>query len=244
MTKIGKAFIGTSGWFYEHWFGRFYPSGLSKRELLSYYCKYFNTVELNNSFYHLPSENAVNCWRESTGKNFLFSVKASRLITHYRKLKNIDGLLKSFLKRMSLLNGRLGPLLFQLPPAFSKNTYLLKEFLERLPKRLKKSIEFRNESWICKEVFRLLTEFNVAFCIISMPDFPLVFEKTADFAYIRLHGKEMLYGSEYREEELIGFAQKINGFLKNGIDVYIYFNNDANAYAVKNALFLKGILRD
>lgn len=244
MRRSGRVFIGTSGWFYEHWFGRFYPSGLSKKELLPYYCNYFNTVELNNSFYHLPTENAVKYWRENTGKDFLFSVKASRLITHYRRLKNIDGLLKSFLERMALFKGKLGPILFQLPPGFPKNVDTLKRFLAKLPRRLRKTIEFREESWICKEVFSLLREFNAAFCIISIPDFPIVFERTADFSYIRFHGRQALYGSEYSEEELSDFAKRINIFLSDGIDTYVYFNNDANAYAVKNALYLKKILKN
>jgi uncharacterized protein YecE (DUF72 family) len=242
MARPGKAFIGTSGWYYVHWFGRFYPSNISKKELLAYYSRHFDTVELNSSFYRLPSENAVKCWRLNIKKDFLFSVKVSRLITHYRRLKNTDGLLKSFLNRVSLLKEKLGPILFQLPPGFSKDMNTLKEFLSILPKKFKAAIEFREENWVCKEVFRLLSEFNVAYCIISMPDFPVVFEKTADFSYIRFHGKDVLYGSEYKEEELSYFAERINRFLKKGADTYIYFNNDANAFAVKNAMYLRGIL--
>ncbi|MFH0839202.1 MAG: DUF72 domain-containing protein [Candidatus Omnitrophota bacterium] len=245
MHRFGSVYIGTSGWYYQHWYGKFYPTDLAKKELLSYYCRHFDTVELNNSFYSLPSENAVNCWRDNTGKEFLFSVKASRLITHYKRLKNSHNVLQSFLKRMSLLENKLGPVLFQLPSTFSKDITTLKKFITVLPDKLQKVIEFREKSWICNEVFKVLKKYNVAFCTVSMPNFPVVFEKTADFSYMRFHGSEALYGSCYSEEELCWFAKKIQHFLlKDKSATYIYFNNDNNAYAVHNALYLKQLLFD
>lgn len=240
MSK--RCFIGTSGWFYEHWYGNFYPEGLSKDKLLLHYSKFFNTVELNNTFYHLPKEKTVRMWEKKVYKNFLFSVKASRFITHIKKLKNIKGPLKLFLDRAVLLKGKLGPILFQLPPAFKRNDDIMERFFKALPKGYNWVMEFRNESWLTKDVFDIMRKYKVAFCIPSMPKFPVVLEATAPFSYIRMHGGSVLYGSNYSKNEIKEWATNIKGFLKNGLNVYIYFNNDAYGYAVKNALTLKEML--
>lgn len=241
MSK-GNYFIGTSGWYYPHWYGRFYPETLSKEKLLPYFSQSFNTVELNNTFYHLPKETTVKNWYKKAPEGFIFAVKASRFITHIKKLVDLRDSLKIFLKRAYLLKEKLGPLLYQLPPTMKKDRARLESFLEKLPRKEKNVIEFRHQSWLDEEIFKILNKFNVAYCIISMPNFPTVLRVTSDFVYIRMHGGDILYGSNYSKAELKQCAGYIKRFLKGGLDVYVYFNNDAEGFAVKNALSLKEML--
>jgi len=240
MSK--NCFIGTSGWFYGHWYGNFYPAGLPKNKLLGHYAGSFKTVELNNTFYHLPKEKTVKTWELKVPQNFLFSVKASRFITHIKRLKGIREPLKLFLKRAGLLKGKLGPILFQLPPSLRKDNELLEGFLKVLPRDHDFVMEFRDKGWLKKDVFKILKRYGVALCIASMPNLPVVLEATAPFSYVRMHGGSELYGSNYTKRELNKWALNIKRFLKDDLDVYIYFNNDARGYAVKNAMALKEIL--
>ena len=237
-----RCFIGTSGWYYQHWFGRFYPEGLSKDKLLPYFARSFDTVELNNTFYHLPKEATVKGWYEKAPDAFVFAVKASRFITHIKRLANLGDSLKLFLKRARLLKEKLGPILYQLPPSMKKDPERLASFLRKLPKKAKNVVEFRHQSWLDKETFDILKKFNVAHCIVSMPNFPTLVKATADFAYIRMHGGSSLYRSNYSKAELKQCAGRIEKFLKDGLDTYVYFNNDAYGYAVKNAIVLKKML--
>jgi len=240
--KKGTCFIGTSGWYYQHWYGRFYPQGLSKERLLPYFAQSFNTVELNNTFYHLPKETTVKGWYKKVPDDFVFAVKASRFITHIKRLANLGDSLKVFLKRAYLLKEKLGPVLYQLPPSMKKDSRKLTSFLKKLPKKTKNVVEFRHRSWLDEEIFAILKKFNAAHCIISMPDFPTVVRATCDFVYIRMHGGTILYGSNYSKAELKQCAGWIKKFLKDGLDTYVYFNNDASGFAVKNALALKKML--
>jgi len=233
-----KYFVGTSGWHYEHWRGRFYPLELTKPKWLEFYARSFKTVELNNSFYHLPSEKAFANWRESSPKGFVYAVKVSRFITHIKKLRNVEDALEKFLERAKLLENKLGPLLYQLPPNLHRNDSLLEEFLSMLPKDLSHVFEFRHESWLDEGVFDLLRRYNAGFCIYDMPDLTTPLEATADFVYVRFHGRGWLYGGSYSDEELSRWAQDIKRLSKNKKTVYIYFNNDAEAFAVQNALTL------
>ncbi len=240
--KKGRCFIGTSGWYYQHWFGRFYPQDLSRDKLLPYFARSFNTVELNNTFYHLPKETAVGGWYEKTPKGFVFAVKASRFITHIKRLTNLGDSLKVFLNRASLLKEKLGPILYQLPPVMKKDSARLKNFLKRLPKQERNVVEFRHQSWLDEETFAILKKFNVAGCTVSMPGFPTIVRASADFGYIRMHGGSKLYRSNYSQQELRAALGWIKKFLNRGLDTYVYFNNDACGYAVKNALALKKML--
>lgn len=242
MSMKARCFIGTSGWFYGHWSGSFYPEGLTKDKLLGFYGKYFDTVELNNTFYHLPKKSTVKAWEKKTAKKFLFSVKASRFITHIKRLKVDKKSIKLFFDRIKGLKKKTGPVLFQLPPSMKKDVKRLDKFLSALPKRYKYVMEFRHKSWLADDVYDVLRKYKTAFCIISMPKFPHVIEATAPFSYIRMHGARSLYSSNYSKKELAKWAGHIKKFLKKGLDVYIYFNNDANAYAVKNALALKKLI--
>ena len=240
--KKGSCFIGTSGWYYQHWYGRFYPKGLSKEKLFPYFAQHFKTVELNNTFYHLPKETTVKGWHKKAPQDFVFAIKASRFITHIKRLANLRDSLKIFLKRAYILKEKLGPMLYQLPPSMKKDSQRLASFLKKLPKKVRNVVEFRHQSWLDEEIFCLLKKFNVSHCIISMPNFPTVVRATADFVYIRMHGGTALYRSNYSKAELKECANLVKKFLKDGLDTYVYFNNDAQGYAVKNALALKKML--
>nr|MBC7244653.1 DUF72 domain-containing protein [Chloroflexota bacterium] len=236
-------YIGTSGWVYPHWRGILYPWELPTSQWLKHYVTYFDTVEVNNTFYHLPSEQAFRAWKEEAPEGFRYAVKASRYITHMKKLNGVEAALALFLERSRLLGERLGPILYQLPPRWVCNTERLHDFLHLLPGDLHHVFEFRHSSWLEESVFALLEAHGAAFCIVSLPDFPCVLRATAPFVYIRLHGAEAKYGSCYREEELQWWAEQIIGFLEGNHDVYAYFNNDAFGYAVENALRLKDLVK-
>jgi uncharacterized protein YecE (DUF72 family) len=227
--------IGTSGWHYEHWQGPFYPEKLVKPKWLEFYAQHFTTVELNNSFYHLPSEKAFVNWRESSSEGFIFAVKVSRFVTHIKRLKNVEEPLQNFLTRAALLQDKLGPLLYQLPPGMKRNDETLETFLAILPRQYRHVLEFRHESWIDDGTFKILKKYNAGLCVFDMPDFTCPVVATADFAYVRFHGSTGLYWSCYSDEELSVWAKKIAELGKRLKAVYIYFNNDAGAYAVKNA---------
>lgn len=237
-----KYFVGTSGWHYEHWRGLYYPVELAKPKWLKFYSKQFNTVELNNSFYHLPTEKAFITWRESSPENFVFAVKVSRFITHIKKLRNIGSASDNFLSRACLLQNKLGPLLYQLPPNMKRNDGVLESFLSILPQEYHHVFEFRHESWIDDAVFEILRRHKVGLCVFDMPGFICPLVATSDFAYIRFHGSGDMYASCYSDEELSQWAKKIAKLGKEVQAVYIYFNNDAEAFAVKNALTLAGYL--
>jgi uncharacterized protein YecE (DUF72 family) len=237
-------YVGCSGWHYEHWRGLFYPEELPKPKWLQFYTGRFNTVELNNSFYRLPSEKAFTTWRESTPDNFVFAVKVSRFITHIKRLKNLGSAVENFLSRADLLGEKLGPLLYQLPPNMKRNDELLQDFLSSLPPKYQHVVEFRHESWIDDAVFVILRRHNVGLCVFDMPGFSCPLTATSDFAYIRFHGSEGLYSSCYSDQELSQWAQRITGLGKDVKASYIYFNNDAEAFAVKNATKLENYLEN
>lgn len=237
-----KLRIGTSGWVYPHWQGVFYPDDLPTSEWFAYYAECFSTVEINNTFYQLPSEEVFLKWRDGAPPGFLFAVKANRYLTHMKKLKDAQEPLERFLGRARLLGNKLGPILYQLPPNWKCNPDRLRNFLSLLPNNLLHVIEFRDQSWLNEEVFNLLAEYQAAFCIVSMPDFPRLLRTTAPLVYIRMHGSEALYRSCYKEGELKRWAERIKGFLSEGRDVYVYFNNDTLGYAVRNARRLREIL--
>ena len=232
---LPQYYIGTSGWHYEHWKGLFYPQGLAKAQWLSFYANHFSTVELNTSFYRLPTEQAFITWRESSPPNFLFTVKVSRFITHIKRLKNVDDALDNFLSRARFLDNKLGPLLYQLPPNMHRNDAVLESFLRLLPQHLRHVFEFRHKSWLDDRVFELLKRYNAGFCVFDMPDLTCPLQATANFAYIRFHGSSGLYWSCYSDEELSNWAKRIAKLGQNLEAIYIYFNNDAEAFAIRNA---------
>jgi uncharacterized protein YecE (DUF72 family) len=236
---MSKIYIGTSGYIYPHWEGIFYPENWPKSKKLEYYCQHFDTVELNNTFYRLPGEKAFEGWYKRTSKNFIFAVKVSRFITHVKKLVDCKEPWKIFLKRALILKEKLGPLLFQLPPFLKADSEKLEEFgkmiLKESPKRLRFAFEFRNESWCDEKIYQILKKFNFAWVVVDSPSWPKVYQVTADFVYVRMHGSKILFGSKYTKKELDDLTQKIKKLKKQNLDVYVYFNNDAYGYAVEDA---------
>jgi len=238
-----RYFIGTSGWHYEHWRDIFYPRELNKDKWLEFYARHFSTVELNNSFYRLPSEAAFAAWYSATPADFNFAVKVSRFITHIKRLKDSGDAVANFVGRAKGLKEKLGPLLYQLPPGMHRNDERLESFLSTLPKEPKYVFEFRHESWLDEKVFAILHNYNAGLCIFDMPGFTSPLVAAADFAYIRFHGSTGLYYSCYSDQELIDWAGKISELAADLKEVYIYFNNDAEAYAVKNAMTIREYLK-
>jgi len=232
-------YIGTSGWHYDHWRYLFYPDKLPKAKWLEFYSRHFTTVELNNSFYRLPSEEAFANWRDSSPANFTFAVKVSRFITHIKRLRGIEQPLDILLGRAKILKDKLGPLLYQLPPNMHRNDDRLESFLSLLPQKLKHVLEFRHESWLDEGGFEILRHYNVGLCVFDMPGLSCPLVATANFTYVRFHGSTGLYSSCYSDDELADWARRLAGLAPEVREVYIYFNNDAEAFAVKNARTLR-----
>lgn len=238
MTKH-KLYIGTSGWHYKHWIGTFYPADIKESQQLSYYLKDFSTVELNNPFYRLPSKETFSSWRKAVPEGFLFSVKASRYITHMKKLKDPKESLRQFLDHAKSLKEKLGPILFQLPPGWQINKERLEQFLKVLPAKFRYVFEFRNDSWYEEEIFDLLKNYNSAFCIYELNGHSTPHVVTADFVYIRLHGPGAKYQGSYSKSVLKKWKERCNDWIKQKKDVFIYFDNDQAGYAAFNAKEMK-----
>ena len=235
----GRVYIGTSGWHYKHWCGVFYPENLPVKQQFSFYAQYFDTVELNNSFYRLPSDSTFLAWRENSPPNFLYAVKASRFITHMKKLQDPINSTARFFHGAELLAEKLGPILFQLPPRWKRNLQRLDEFLEALPKNHQYVFEFRDESWLVPEVYRVLRHHNAAFCIHDLASMQMPLEITADFTYLRFHGPgEAKYSGSYPTGSLREWASRIKSWRKDLSSVYAYCNNDVGGQANRNALTL------
>ncbi|MEA2053652.1 MAG: DUF72 domain-containing protein [Candidatus Thermoplasmatota archaeon] len=235
-------YLGTSGWYYDHWAGDFYPEELDKREWLQFYAKKFNTVEVNTTFYRMPFPNMLKGWKRKTPENFMLSFKGSSLVTHKKKLQEVNSILQKFYSLIDIIKEKRGVILWQLPPSLHKNNELLEKFLNELNLEIPQAVEFRHKSWYEKEVYRLLEKYGIGYCIISFPSLPTQIEVTAEFAYIRWHGKESLYSSNYSKEELEEWAEVIRNL--DVKDVYGYFNNDFNCYAPKNCEQLKEMMED
>lgn len=235
-------FVGTSGWHYNDWQGIFYPPGLPKAGWLGYYARHFGTVEVNNTFYRMPGENAVTVWREASPPGFIFALKVSRFVTHMKRLVGTDAAMQTFLSRAALLGDKLGPLLYQTPPQMKRDDGRLEEFLSFLPRRLRHVFEFRHQSWFDDAVLALLRRYNAGFCIYDLPGLTSPVVVTADYAYVRFHGSRSLYSSLYSDDELTAWADKISALGKGVDTVYAYFNNDAQSHAVQNAGTLHGLL--
>src|SRR5215469_16655760 len=184
----GKVHIGTSGWHYKHWMGPFYPPKMPHGNMLRFYTEHFDTVEINHSFYRFPATTAIETWCRETPASFRFAVKASRYVTHNRKLNDPKETVEKFMNVVEKLGRRLGPILFQLPPGWKLNLARLESFLSGLPQPHRYAFEFRNPTWNVADVCHLLRRHNVAYCIYELAGFQSPIEVTADFAYVRLHG--------------------------------------------------------
>lgn len=208
--------------------------------MLDFYCKYFDSLELNNTFYRLPTEATFDCWRNSTPENFVFAVKASRFLTHNKKLKDPENALHNLLPRAAHLGPKLGPILFQLPPKWKVNPERLEQLLQILPRDCRYAFEFRELTWIKPDIDELLTRFNAAFCIYELAGYRSPLSVTADFAYIRLHGPGAAkYQGSYADQCLAKWGKTITQWAKKLAAIYVYFDNDQAGYAAQNALALK-----
>lgn len=235
-----QVFIGTSGWNYDHWRGAFYPEGLARTGWLRHYARTFAAIEVNATFYRAMRESTFEKWRSSTPDGFVWAVKASRLITHIRRLRDAEEPLALFLDSLAPLREKLGPVLFQLPPSLAFDAGLVTSFVRLLPEGARYAVEARHESWISDEALETLKERNIAWCISDTAGrYPYWETVSADFAYLRLHGSKRLYASCYTEDELVAWAEKIRSYRA---DTYVFFDNDSMAYAPMNALRLKELL--
>lgn len=233
--------IGTSGWHYDHWRGIFYPAELRPAQRLAFYARHFDSVEINNTFYRLPAEKTVQTWFDTTPEHFCFAVKAGRFITHMKKLQQPEAGLARMAPALKALGTKCGPVLFQLPPRWKKNTQRLAQFLASLPEALPCAFEFRDTSWHHPDIYALLRQHNAAFCIYDLAGFCAPLELTANFAYMRLHGPDRAYAGSYSSKALRQWAAHIRRW-QDLKQVYVYFDNDEAAYAVRNALSLKELL--
>ena len=245
--EVGNIYIGTSGYHYSHWErGVFYPPDLPKGKKLEYYTRFFNTVELNVTFYRLPQEKAFLSWHKRTPAHFLFAIKGSRFITHIKRLKDPYEALTRFFARATKLREKLGVVLWQLPPRYKSNPERLRNFCEALTPwdQYRHAFEFRHPSWFNLEVYQILKSFKMSLCHADWPGLKIEIPTNFPFIYIRRHGppEERLYTGCYSIGEIQRDADFIKEQSNQGKDIFVYFNNDAFGYAVRNALELKKML--
>jgi len=238
-AEHGRVWVGTSGWSYSHWAGGFYPAGVKAKLRLAHYATRFDAVEINASFYRLPSESAVAAWAEEAPPGFLFAWKASRYITQAKKLRDVGDLLKLVYGRMAPLADKLGPALFQLPPQLRLDLPRLEQFLDLLPGSPPTTIEFRHPSWYAAPVFSRLADHDVALCISDHHDAPSPWEATASHVYVRGHGPGGQYAGRYSAADLDRWASEIGAWSRAGRQVFAFFDNDIGGAAPLDATDLK-----
>jgi uncharacterized protein YecE (DUF72 family) len=237
-------FIGTSGWSYASWRGPFFPKVLPSRLHLEFYASQFGSTELNGVFYRTPTEEAVRTWAEQTPEDFVFAWKASKFITHWKRLNqtsvNSIALLES---RLQLLGEKVGPVLFQLPPQFQKDRSRIEGFLKLLPSRRRYAFEFRHPSWYEDDILDLLRDNDIALCISDHHDAPSPWLATASFVYVRGHGPGGRYRGHYRSETLTRWKRWLLAMRRSGRTAYVYFDNDQKSAAPKDAAQLQTMLK-
>ena len=243
QAGTGEVFVGTSGWHYRHWLGPFYPNGLSTDEMLAYYAERFGTVEVNCTFYRLPAAEAVAGWHDAVREGFTFSVKASRYLTHMKKLKDPEQPIEALFERLAPLRDKLGPILFQLPPHWHRDAERLAGLLSALPAGRRYAFEFRDPTWFAPEVYRLLSEHGAALCLYDRFGERTPLECTAGFVYLRMHGPAGGMERPYSDRELAAWAGAIGDWLSGGVDVYVYLNNDPLGHAPHDAARLAGMVQ-
>ncbi len=240
---MGDLQIGTSGWSYNEWVGVFYPSSSTSK--LSFYSKFFKTVEIDSTFYAFPSRGLVHGWARHTPEDFVFSVKLPQQITHDKRLQLERGVESDLVRFLGLMrplisSGKLGPVLIQLPPSFTKESDFekVKKFFEIIPEDVRFAIEFRHPSWLKEEVWELLRDHKVANTIVDEPLLPPDTVVTADFAFIRWHGRgsRPWYNYRYKEAELSAWTPKVKEVMSRTKKVYGYFNNHFHGFAVENSI--------
>ena len=237
----GAIHIGTSGWHYKHWAGPFYPPKMPASRYLDFYKAKFAAVEINGSFYRMPSIETLAAWRDAVPAAFHFAAKASRFITHAKKLTLPISRYDRFFDGIGTLSPKLGPILFQLPPRWHFNRERLAAFLAALPPRYRYAFEFREPSWLNEDAYALLKQHRVALCLYHIAGFESPIEITTDFVYIRLHGPGGKYQGTYDEAALKTWARRIRAWSREGRSVWCFFDNDQNGYAEKDALRLRAM---
>jgi uncharacterized protein YecE (DUF72 family) len=232
--------VGTSGWQYTHWRGRFYPKDLPTSKWLDYYARLFDTVELNSPFYRQPERKTFDKWRRAVPDGFVYAVKLNRFITHIKRLNVEHDSIERSYGTMAGLGPKLAVVLVQLPPRMKFDEERADRFLSMVaPRRRRHALEPRDASWFTAEALAFLRRRKVALVIGDTPHWPTHVAVTAGFAYMRFHGPERRYGSDYSDDALRGWAERVRGWRAEGRDVYAYFNNDEMGYAPKNALRLR-----
>ena len=239
-------YIGTSGWNYDHWHGVLYPQDLPPRERLAYYVQHFPTVEINSTFYRWPADHVFASWYRRVPDTFCVTVKAPRGLTHGSRLYAPENWLHRINRSLRLLGHKCGVLLVQTPPDPAYDYARLAYFLEQLPPGLQVALEFRHVSWHHEDVFCLLAQRGVAYCVMSGAQLPCVLRATAPFVYVRLHGPDhhRLYTGSYTDEDLRWWAARVHEWMRLGHDVFVYFNNDGHGHAVRNAQTLQSLLNE
>ena len=235
--------IGCSGWQYKHWRGDFYGYDHPLKRWFEHYASVFDTVEINNSFYRLPEADTFAGWAARAPGGFRFAVKASRFLTHMKKLKEPEEPVERFFSRARALGRHLGPVLYQLPPGWKLDLGRLEHFLHILPPDVQQVIEFRDPSWYTDEVFELLTRYAVALCAHDMPGSATGRQRIGPFVYVRFHGASGRYNGSYADDQLTSWAGWLDQQHDAGADVYVYFNNDVGGHAPRNALTLRRLTR-
>lgn len=240
---MARVLIGTSGWHYASWRGPFFPVGLPIKNQLQYYSSQFATTELNGVFYRTPTPEAVRSWHEQTGADFVFAWKASKFITHWKRLSHTSvNSLELLEDRLSHLKNKIGPVLFQLPPSFQADAERLASFLKLLSKKRRYSFEFRHPSWYAPRILRMLSDQNISLCISDHHDAPAPWKRTADFVYVRGHGPGGRYMGHYEPDTLRHWAGRIRSWKKQGCDVFVYFDNDQKSAAPADAARLRKLV--
>lgn len=237
--------VGTSGWVYGSWRGRFYPERLPQRRWLEYYARHFDTVELNATTYRLPKPEQARAWCETVPQGFLYTIKLSRLITHRRTLPpRVDEFIENYMQRAACFEPtKIAQILVQFPPYLERDDVHLRAFLAKLPARFRYVVEFRHKSWMVPQVEEILREHNAALCIHDYPGFRMRDVVTArDLAYIRLHGYTGLYVGSYPKRSLQRWGARVRALAEQATDVFVYFNNDTDAAAPFDALRLRELL--
>lgn len=248
-----KIYIGTSGWHYSDWLGKFYPPDITGYHELTYHAQHFNTVENNSLFYRIASEGTYKTWDRMTPADYVFSMKLNKLITHTHSLQITDEVhekVQFILDTTQVLGSKLGAMLIQLPASFRYDLAKLDTFLAFFTTAVRSqphvfdiAIEFRNKYWFVDEVYALLEKYNIALVAGQSSRWPSVRQVTANVAYIRMHGPEKLFASSYTDEQLAELADYIRQLPTRVKRVYVYFNNDFHGYALANAHKLMDILK-
>ncbi|MFD2581125.1 DUF72 domain-containing protein [Pedobacter vanadiisoli] len=234
--------IGCSGFYYRDWKEVFYPKGVAQKDWFKYYCRHFNTIEINSTFYKMPTQKSFNKWYDESPDDFLFTIKAPRLISHYKQLNDCKQLISDFYEAIQLgLKEKLGCVLFQFPPKFDYNEQRLKLLINQLNPGLKNTVEFRHLSWFNEEIHKELAKNKITFSGESYPsELPDTVIQNTGTVYYRFHGKPVLYKSEYDISVLKDFKNQIKD---NASEVFVYFNNTWGVAALHNAKQLQGLTK-